>query len=577
MGGNVMIRDGNEASALAFSMEVRERRVLRMDQEVFDILVIGGGITGVGIARDAVLRGFKTALIEKDDFGAGTSSNSSKLVHGGFRYLRQLKFGLVREALVERKTLMAVAPHLVHPMRCILPIYQGSLISELLVPVGMWLYDLLAFDRRIGNHRMLSREELLEMEPAYRREGLRKGAAYVDCWADDFRLVMSTIQSAAQHGAVVSNYVEAFDAVMEKGRVTGVAAKDRITGKELTIRARAVVNATGPWSDRVRESLLHEKAQHLRLTKGVHAMVSIEDLPIRHALMQFAVHDGRPIFAIPWKRVVLLGTTDTDYGADLDHIPTERSDVDYLLESFNHYFPKARLTHDRVISTFVGLRPLILETGKPTSEVSREYQIFERPKHFFTIVGGKLTTHRTMAKKMVDRLVKRLDASSGVTARNPRCTTGRVPLFGGEIQNFRDFQAAWIPRLMNRCHWGEDIAEHLVETHGGNLPSLMAAVERTPDGMERIHPELPYVWGELTYAMDHEMALTLSDFLIRRTHMFVFDKSRGRETCQEVADRMERRLGWSAEEKGAQLEHYAARVRLTQHFQDEIPDSQEKD
>jgi len=560
-----------EASELRFSADARQYYIERMGNEAFDVLVIGGGITGVGIARDAALRGLKTALIEKDDFGAGTSSNSSKLVHGGFRYLKQGQFGLVREALVERKTLMDLAPHLVHPMTCILPVHRGSRADALLIPIGMWLYDTLAFGRKIGRHRMLSGEVFHKTEPGYRQEGVRKAVQYYDCWADDFRLVMATVQSAAQHGAVTANYVEAVDAIMENGRVAGVLARDCFSGKEIPIRSCVVVNATGPWSDSVRRSLVQQQDRRVRLTKGVHLIVAIQDLPLQNALMQFAVQDRRPIFAIPWENSVLLGTTDTDYEADLNQIPSDRDDVDYILESFNYYFPQARLTYDHVVSTFAGLRPLIFEEGKPVSKISREYQIFEGPDSFFSIIGGKLTTYRTMAKRMVDRLVERLTVSHGVTLVKSRCVTDRVPLFGGEMEGYEQFRKKWVSRLIDEFHLDRQIALHLIETYGTCIRTVLGAIEETSGGTERILPDLPYLWGELPYVMDHEMAQTLDDFLMRRTHIHLFDRRHGMDVYQEVADRMQKHLGWSDRGEDAQINRYKLGVRLAQRFREESP------
>lgn len=561
---------GQGKSALDFSTEARQRNLAQMDQETFDVLVIGGGITGGGIARDAALRGFKTALIEKDDFGAGTSSKTSKLVHGGFRYLKQLQFGLVREALVERKILRSLAPHLVHPIKCILPVYRGSGSTALVVHIGMWLYDILASDRNIGSHRMVSDDQLHKMEPGYRQQGLRKAVEYYDCWGDDFRLVMSTVQSAAEHGAVIANYARAVDVRMKNGNMVGVLAKDQISGKEIFIKSRVVANATGPWSDHVRQTLLKQREQRIRLTKGVHIIVSLEDLPIENAFMQFAIQDGRPIFAIPWKKIVLLGTTDTDYDGDPDEICVDRGDVDYLLESFNYYFPKANLTDDHILSAFAGLRPLIFEAGKAASQVSREYQIFEGPGNFFSIIGGKLTTYRKMAKQMVDRLTRRLATSFQVTAHTPECVTDKVPLWGGEIQNYEQFQREWITRLVDERHFDGEVAAHLIESYGADIPDVLEAIERVPDGMERIHPRLPYVWGELSYTIDHEMTLALDDFLMRRSLIFLLENRQGMDVCGDVANRMQERLGWSAEEKHAQIEHYKFEIRLTQHFREEM-------
>ncbi len=551
-----------------FSPETRQRNLDRMGKEDFDILVIGGGITGAGIARDAALRGFKTALIEKDDFGAGASGRSSKLVHGGFRYLKQLEFRLVHEALVERKILAGLAPHIVYPLRCLLPIYRGSVTKAVQVHIGMRLYSLLALGRNIGRYRMISAEELRKVEPEYRSEGLQKGAEYFDCWADDFRLVMATIQSAAEHGTSIANHVKAIDIIMEKGRLAGILIKDQLSGRDIQITSRVVANATGPWSDDVRQALLKQEDQRIRLTKGIHLVVSAKDLPIQHALMQFAIQDERPLFAIPWRDFVLLGTTDTDFNGDPDRIAVDRDDVDYLLESFNYYFPAANLTDDHVISTFGGLRPLIFEKDKAASQVSREYQIFEKPENFFSIIGGKLTTYRKMAGKMVNRLARRLAISFELPTPNPKCVTDLIPLYGGGFRNYEDFRSEWTSRLRDEDHLDARTAAHLIETYGAKIRGVRAAIKKTPNGMDRILPDLPYLWGELTHGVDHEMALNLDDFLTRRTHIFSLARGQGREVLEEVADRMQERLGWSAEEKRAQIDRYVFNIKLTQRFRE---------
>jgi glycerol-3-phosphate dehydrogenase len=557
-----------EKSSLVFSPKARQCNLDKMGREDFDVLAIGGGITGAGIARDAVLRGFRTALIEKDDFGSGTSSKSSKLVHGGFRYLKQLQFGLVHEALTERKILRRLAPHLVYPMRCLLPLYQDSATPAWVIQIGMWLYDILALDRNIRRHRMISAQEIQKIEPAYRQEGLRKAAEYYDCWGDDFRLVMATLKSAAQYGAVSANHVRAVDGVVENRKIIGVLAKDQLSGKDIRIKTRVVANATGPWSDQVRDTLFGQGDRRLRLTKGVHIIVPLAVLPVHSALMQFAIRDGRPIFAIPWKDIVILGTTDTDYHGDPDRIGVDRTDVDYLLESFNHYFPGARLTCDHVLTAFAGLRPLVFEPDKSASQVTREYQVFEGPENFFTMIGGKLTTYRRMAEKLVDRLAGRLAAAFDRVAENPRSGTDRVPLWGGEIQNYKEFQETWISRLAKTPPFDRDMVVHLIERYGAHISDVLRVIEETPDGGGRIHPQLPYVWGELCYAIDHEMAVGLDDFLIRRAPLFSQESRKGGTVYQEVADRMQKRLGWSPTEKKDQIDRYERAMRLIEHFRE---------
>jgi glycerol-3-phosphate dehydrogenase len=555
-----------ESKSVDLSMKTREQNIDQLQKERFDILVIGGGITGAGIARDAALRGFKTALIEKADFCSGTSSKSSKLVHGGFRYLDNFEFGLVRESLLERKILMEIAPHLVHPIQCLLPLHAHNAKPPWIIHIGLFLYDFLSFTKRIGYHKMLSQKEIQNLEPLLRQDDLKNVALYYDCQADDFRLVMANLQSAAQDGAVIANYIRAVDIIDENGQVVGMEASDEINGELFPIRSRTIANATGPWCDYLRQALLNDDQHRVRPTKGIHLVIHREDLPINHTILGQAVQDGRYIFAVPWRQFVFLGTTDTDYDGDPDHIPTERSDVDYLLEAFNHYFPDANLTDDKIISTFAGLRPLTYEEGKTASSVTREYQIFEQPQNFFNIIGGKLTTYRTMAKEIVNRMAKRLEKSFDISAANPKCITDQIPLYGGDISNYSEFLDKWKMELRNQNHIDTDIAENLIQSYGSRLPDVLEYIENTLDGKDRFLPELSYIWGQLDYALKHEMTIALDDFLIRRTHLFSLDRKQALDIHEEVASRLATKLGWSEEEKKAQIERYKSKIEITRRY-----------
>ncbi len=555
-----------ESKSIHLSAETREQNIDQLQKEQFDILVIGGGITGAGIARDAALRGYKTALIDKADFCSGTSSKSSKLVHGGFRYLNNFEFGLVHEALVERKILMDIAPHIVHPIQCLLPLHEHNSMPPWMMHIGLFLYDFLAFSKRIGYHKMLSVNEIEKMEPLLRQDNLKNIALYYDCQADDFRLVMANLQSAAQSGAVIANYVMAVDVIREKGQVVGMEAMNEISGEPFPIRSRVIANASGPWCDYLHKELFKEIRERVRTTKGIHLVIDRNDLPIHYTIVGQAVQDGRYIFAVPWRQFVFLGTTDTDYDGDPDRIPTERSDVDYLLDAFNHYFPNANLNDDKIISTFAGLRPLTYEEGKTASSVTREYQIFERPQNFFNIIGGKLTTYRTMAKEMVKRMTKRLEKSFDISPAESKCLTDQIPLYGGDISNYAAFFDKWKTEFSNHHHLDTDIAQHLIESYGSRLPDVLEYIESSSDGKERILPGLHYIWGELDYALEHEMTVALDDFLIRRTHLFSLDRKQALDVHEEIASRLAKKLSWSEEEKKAQIERYKSKIEITRWY-----------
>ena len=552
--------------SLLFSPEVREENVRKLQSEQFDILVIGGGITGAGIIRDAVFRGYRTALIEKDDFASGTSSKSSKMIHGGLRYLKNLELGLVHEALQERKTLMDLAPHLVHPMQCFLPIYEDAPNPPWMIKLGMMLYDGLSATKNIGSHKMIPVEKIQKLEPALLRKGLKKVGLYYDSWADDFRLVMSTIQSAAKEKGVIANYVKAVDVFKERGNMAGIMAQDTITGDIFPIRSRLIANAAGPWSDELRHALFKDKQHHIRTTKGIHLLMHREQLPVNHTIVLLSIEDQRPIYVIPWRRFILIGTTDTDYDDDPDRVLTQKSDVVYLLSSLNYYFPDINLTEDNIISTFTGLRPLVYEEQKSASAVTREYQIFENPENVFTIIGGKLTTYRTMAEEMVNQMSKVLKKSFDISAENKECTTNKHHLYGGDISDYDKFFKEWTDHLINGYDLGEDIAEHFVETFGSRIPDLLTAIDETEKGKKRLLPELPHVWGELTYAFRHEMVMGLDDFLIRRTHLFSLDPKQAWDIHEAVADKMGELLGWSQSDKKMQIERYKSKVNIIQHY-----------
>src|SRR5262245_6581827 len=383
----------------------RRRVLTTLGSEAFDLLIVGGGINGAGIARDAVLRGLRTALVDRADFASGTSSRSSKLIHGGLRYLEEGHVRLVLESVRERERLRRLAPHLVRPQEFVFPLYSGVNLHPLKLAAGLWAYDLLAGLWNVRRHRMVGARGILEAEPALRSDGLRGAGIYWDYRTDDARLVVETMLSAVDAGAVVLSYAEVTGFVKEGGQITGARIADRMGRGEITVRARVVVNAAGPWVDKV-AALDATSAPRLRLTKGVHVIVPRARVGHRAAIVLNAVADGRVMFVIPWGEHSLVGTTDTDHSGGPDTPPqVEPADVSYLLDTVNHYFPAAHLTPDDVVSAFAGLRPLVAPpptAGLSPSDVSREEEVFTSPSGLITIAGGKLTTYRLIAAGVVD-------------------------------------------------------------------------------------------------------------------------------------------------------------------------------
>lgn len=554
------IKYPDKIQAVPFSYQTREQVLSMLEKTEYDMCIIGGGINGAGIARDAALRGLKTLLVDKSDFAAGTSSKSSKLIHGGFRYLKQFEFGLVREALIERYKLLHLAPHLVEKLPTVFPIYNTSKDGYWKVKAGMALYDLLCGLKRIGTHKMYSGQNLLQLVPELNEKDLSGGAQYFDSKADDSRLVMATLQSAVQSGCDAISYFNIVGMDLQEGKAKTLQGRDEIDGKEYNIRAIVFVNATGAWGDTIRQfsgSIL----PRIRTTKGIHLVIPINRLPLKYAIMLISLLDERPLFAVPWREYVLLGTTDSDFDGDLDIIYSTTEDVDYLLESFNFVFPGSELSKSDIISSYAGVRPLIFEEGKPTSKISREHEIFESPKNVFNLIGGKLTTYRKMAADLIDFIARNheLDIQS-------RCDTDKYPIYGSEVENLKARSNEYVKVLIDDFSLTQDDARYLLSAYGCHIDSLISYLEKSPWDSKNIVPGLPFIWAQLNYAIDYEMTISLDDFFIRRTHIFSLDWNQGTQVVKECADRMGKTLQWSEEEKQKQIEKYIAKVELSRKF-----------
>jgi glycerol-3-phosphate dehydrogenase len=530
----------------------------------FDLLVIGGGINGAGIARDAVLRGLSVAVVEQGDFASGTSSKSSKLIHGGLRYLENYEFALVLESSRERDHLRRhLAPHLVHPMPFVFPIFRGDPVGRLRLSAGLWVYDGLSAFRNISRHRSWGQRATLKREPELRSDGLQGAMHYYDCWTDDARLTLETMQAAVGDGAVVCNHLGVTELVRADGRLTGARVHDRVSGATFTIVARQIVNATGPWLDRVRQLDEPGTRPVLRLTKGVHIIVPRARVGNRNAIVLRAPHDGRVMFAIPWEDQTLVGTTDTDYDARPEDVAADAGDVRYLLDAVNAYFPAARLVEDDVIGAYAGLRPLVApaESASP-SETSREEEIFESASGLVSLGGGKLTTYRRVAEKVVDRVVDRL-RQGDPERRFGDCRTGEVPLPGARVDDpdrggFRGFAK----RLRAETTLDEGLVRHFLARYGARARELIAAIAGDAAGARPLVKELPYRRIEVTRAADAEMAVTLDDVLRRRVPISFRHRDGGAEVAADVGAAMAAVLGWNAAETAVEVERYRAGVAV---------------
>ena len=515
-----------------------------------DLLIVGGGITGAGIARDAAMRGLRTVLLEQGDLGAGTSSRSSRLVHGGLRYLEQGRLRLVLEANRERRVLLRLAPHLVRPLPFVFPLHQGDRVPLWRLAAGMWLYDLLALFRNVAAHRMLSKRALLAGEPMIRERGLLGGARYFDAQCDDARLVLATARAAALSGARIATYTGVEELELTDGRVTGARVVDVLTGERGVVRAAAVLNATGPWTDRVRALEDPGCRPLLRPTKGVHVVVPRSRLGHHEAIAFLSPIDGRVMFALPWGDDSYVGTTDTDAGEPPETVTASADDVVYLLRSINALFPNARLGVEDVRVTWAGLRPLLRDGAAGPSGASREHAIVEGAAGMLTIAGGKLTTYRVMAQEAVDRVLQQLEARGHQVEAGP-AATDQEPLPGGETAEFGPFHRSALELGLSA-----DTADHLVRHYGTETAGIVNLAAAHRELQRRLHPRHPAIEAEVVHAARRELAQRVDDVLVRRIHLYYEAPDRGAAAARRTAELLGRELGWVGDQVTRETARY---------------------
>jgi glycerol-3-phosphate dehydrogenase len=521
-----------------------------------DLLVIGGGITGTGIARDAAMRGLRTVLVEQNDLGSGTSSRSSRLVHGGLRYLEEGDLRLVFEALRERRVLLEIAPHLIRPLPFIFPVHRGDRMPLWKVWAGVWLYDLLAAFRNVGWHRLLGKRGLLRAEPMVRERGLVGGVRYYDTQCDDARLVVATARDAARRGADIRTYQAVTDLVRADGRIRGVHVRDQLSGAEATLHAHIVVNATGPWCDRFRRMEDPAAPPLLRPTRGVHVVVRRERLGHHAAVTLTSPIDGRVMFVLPWGEFSYIGTTDTDSGDDPDHVTATPDDIVYLLRSANAAFPNARLGPEDVLATWAALRPLVAPgEALRASQVPREHVILEGPGGMLTIAGGKLTTYRLMAAELVDRAVAILHQLDG-RHRPPSPPTDLEPLPGGEVRDLEPLGRAGLELGLP-----VPTVDHLVALYGSECAAVFNLVRERRQLAAPLAPGAPAIEAEVIHVTRRELARRLDDVLVRRIHLYYETADQGVAAAGRTAALMAEELGWDQARITLEIERYVAMVR----------------
>lgn len=544
-----------------FTSKKRETIFDKMSRKTYDLLVIGGGITGAGIALDATTRGLSTALVEMQDFAAGTSSRSTKLVHGGLRYLKQLEIKLVAEVGKERAIVYENGPHVTTPEWMLLPFHQGGTFGKTMTSIGLRLYDFLAGVKKEERRKMLSVEETLQKAPLLKKEGLKGGGYYVEYRTDDARLTIEVLKKAVEHGADAISYAQATNLLYQGEKVVGATIRDMRTGQEYEIRAKQVVNATGPWVDRLRDQDNPKVGKSLRLTKGVHVVIDQSRFPLKQAVY-FDTPDGRMVFGIPRDQKAYVGTTDTVYEEDPKNPKISNEDRQYIIQAINYMFPEVNITDADIESSWAGVRPLIYEQGKDPSEISRKDEIWESPSGLLTIAGGKLTGYRKMAQDLVDLVAKRLE-QEGRTLK--ACQTVHLPISGGDVggsKGFERFIKKKVPQVVQHGFTKEQ-AEKLVHRYGSNIDRVMGYVDQFDPNNNYGLPL--YVFVQIAYAIEQEMTTTPVDFFIRRTGALLFDIDWVRKWKDQVVDYMSDELGWSVDEK----------VRLKEELETEIRDATE--
>jgi glycerol-3-phosphate dehydrogenase len=547
---------------LPFSARNRAEDLKGLQSGEFDLVVIGGGITGAGIALDAASRGMKVALLEKGDFASGTSSKSTKLIHGGLRYLKQFDFWLVKEVGSERAIVHKLAPHLVLPEKMLLPLIEGGSYGKWLTSIGLKVYDILAQVSGDDKRKMLEKKEALKLEPLLPKKGLKGAGYYAEYRTDDARLTLENIKASLEYGALALNYAEVTGFRYDgQGRVAGVKVSDLAGGESLEVASRYVVSAAGPWVDELRGLNQSKKGKRLHLTKGVHLVFPHEKLPVRQSVY-FDVPDGRMIFAIPRGKVTYVGTTDTNYEADKDDVRTDLADAIYLISAVNHMFPSIELELSDIESSWAGLRPLIHEEGKSASELSRKDEIFTSDSGLVSIAGGKLTGYRKMAERVVNRIAVSLEEDHGRKLK--ACQTDKIPLCGSDFKKFKQVEKYLeevTERLVSEGFTPYD-AWYLVTTYGKQAGQILEGYANFTDK----DPQWRLMRAELHFGVAHEMVHNPMDFFIRRTGRLYFDIASVREFLDRVVGECGELLGAEAQKRTAWKETMQAEIHRHSAF-----------
>ncbi|KPK15484.1 MAG: hypothetical protein AMJ62_09140 [Myxococcales bacterium SG8_38] len=564
----------SQAPPRRHTMPSREQMWSQLPDEV-DVAVVGGGITGAGIARDAARRGLRVALFEMDDLAYGTSSRSAKLIHGGLRYLESYQFSLVFESVGERRVLLDLAPHLVNPLAFLFPVYEGSRRNLRKIGAGLWLYEGLSLFRSPKKHQRLKPDDVAKMEPILKQEGLEGAALYYDCSTDDARLTLESALDAAEHGAMIATHAPVRGFLKDEGgRISGVVVENARDHRTREVRAHVVINATGPWTDLTLAMSEPKRGKVLRPTKGIHIVVEAQKLPVRHAVICFHPVDDRALFAVPWGERTYVGTTDTDYDGTPGEEYATLEDVDYLLEAAKASFPDYPISRNDVIATWAGIRALI--APEPSTEelaesaVSREHEIIVGEDGLITIAGGKLTTYRKMAEEVMGTAIQMLRLSEQLPETLTPTHSDEEPL-PGAIGWPEDDDNEKVAKRVTEVAQGLLSAEtclYLANAYGMRAIWLAERCAAEPSSCEPIIAGRPEIMAQVDFGVDEELAATVSDIMIRRTQIFFRDLDQGLGAAEKVADRMASLIGWNEQERRRWLDAYRAEVALSRRWKE---------
>jgi len=526
---------------IKFTNLERQKTIGNLESEEFDLVVIGGGITGGGIALDAASRGLKVVLLEKGDFASGTSSKSTKLIHGGLRYLKQFDFWLVKEVGSERAIVHKLAPHLVLPEKMLLPLIENGSYGKWLTSIGLKVYDILAQVSGDDKRKMLEKKEAMKLEPLLPKKILNGAGYYAEYRTDDARLTIENIKTSLLFGAQALNYAKVNDFLYDNEKVAGVKVTDETTGKEFTIKSKYVISAAGPWVDELRSLNNSKKGKQLHLTKGVHLVFPYEKLPVKQSVY-FDIPDGRMMFAIPRGKVTYVGTTDTNYNDNKDRVRTDIADAIYLISAVNNMFPDINLELDDIVSSWAGLRPLIHEEGKSASELSRKDEIFVSDTGLISIAGGKLTGYRKMAERVVDRIAKKMEEEYDTELKE--CYTEKIFLCGNvDFKKFKHVKK-YISEVYNNIK-DEGFSKHdawfLVTNYGKQTEKILELYATIVEA----DPYVRLAKAEVGFGIDYEMVQTPMDFFIRRTGRLYFDIESIRTLMEPILKEFQNKFGVS--------------------------------